>query len=66
MLSFAGELSDVYAVKQIVDYLREKTDIPIIYPKERSNLLDSGYELYYKTDSHWNQIGGYIGARSLL
>lgn len=50
----------------VVDYLRENTDVNIIYPKY--NLIDSKdkYQLYYKNDTHWNQCGAYIGFIELM
>lgn len=49
---------------QLRNYLREK-HINIIYPyeelnKEKKNLV------YWKTDTHWNEYGGYIGYKKLI
>ena len=55
-------------VQQIVDYLRENTDLRVVYPydelMEAKASLD--VDIYYKTDTHWNYIGGYVGSRALL
>lgn len=53
----------------LVDYLKKNTDLTIVYPKDE--LLNAktslpNHLLYYKTDTHWNAIGAYIGANSLL
>lgn len=53
---------------ELVDYLRSNTEVNIIYPKEelmyyKQNLQ---YDIYNKTDSHWNSIGAYIGFRELM
>lgn len=61
-------ISDYTATDQLVDYLREHTDITVVFPKEE--LLEARSEhpdllFYYKLDTHWNQVGGYIGARAL-
>jgi hypothetical protein len=50
----------------LVEYLKKTTNLNIIYPKEA--LLESKrqYELYYKSDTHWNKIGAYIGFKELL
>lgn len=56
------------SVDQLVKYLRENTDIRVVYPKEEileAKEKDPDTLLYYKLDSHWNAIGGYIGAESL-
>lgn len=72
---YMNELPDYYKVKnyytstdQLVDYLKENTDLRVIYPKQE--LLDAkeenpGLPLYHKLDTHWNNVGGYIGAKSL-
>lgn len=53
---------------QIVDYLKKHTDVRIVYPY--GEMLDAKKEvkedLYYSADTHWNQIGGYVGASCLL
>ena len=53
----------------VVEYLRDKTDLRIVYPKEE--LLEKIQEnddknFYFKSDTHWNHLGAYIGARQLL
>lgn len=66
-----GEPSDTYAVSQIVSYLRENTDIRVVYPLEElqnasQELEDQGITTYMKGDTHWNKLGAYIGARPLM
>lgn len=63
-----GTLSKEYRVGQIVDYLKKNTDLRIVYPldelMEAKKILKE--DIYYKTDTHWNSIGGYIGSQCLL
>ncbi len=63
-----GEPADMYKTLQLVQYLRENTDLRIVYPYDE--LIAAKNELsqniYYKTDTHWNWIGGYVGASALL
>lgn len=63
-----GKPAERYRVLQVVEYLRENTDLRVVYPYEdlmkTKEVLKEN--LYYKTDSHWNEIGGYVGARALL
>ncbi|MFR3697769.1 MAG: alginate O-acetyltransferase AlgX-related protein [Coprococcus sp.] len=63
-----GTPADNYRVLQIVNYLKENTDLRVVYPYEElmsvKEYLDDN--IYYKTDTHWNQIGGYVGAAALL
>ena len=56
---------DYTCVDRLVDYLKENTDIRIVYPKQE--LLKVKEEnpdilLYRKLDTHWNNVGGYIGS----
>ena len=63
-----GLPSETSRVQQIVDYLREHTDVRVVYPYDELMAAKASLpeEIYYKTDTHWNQIGGYIGAKALL
>ena len=63
------ERQDEYtATDQLVDYLREHTDVTVVYPKAELLAYKEQHpdtQLYLKLDSHWNNLGAYIGARSL-
>lgn len=63
-----GVPADLYRVKQVVEYLKDNTDLRVVYPYDE--LMDAKENLnsniYYKTDSHWNLVGGYVGASALL
>lgn len=54
--------------RQLVDYLRKTTDIPIEYPLDEILAYEKKIPvpLYYKQDTHWNLLGAYIGARSMM
>lgn len=72
---YAEELPDYYQIKStytstdhLIDYLKEKTDIRVVYPKnELLNIKDENSDImvYHKLDTHWNSAGGYIGAKCL-
>lgn len=54
---------------QVVEYLSEHTDLTVVYPKEQilgAMQKDPDHIYYYKTDTHWNELGSYIGTRELL
>lgn len=63
-----GKPADRYRTMQVVEYLRENTDLRLVYPYEElmetKRVLEEN--IYCKTDSHWNEIGGYVGAKALL
>lgn len=52
--------------QQLVSYLRENTDIRVVYPEEEMKAHKDEQALYWHYDTHWNAAGGYIGARELL
>ena len=45
----------------VVDYLKENSNVSICYPKDELDYVDRYYQTYFRYDSHWNQVGGYIG-----
>ena len=50
----------------LVEYLKELTDINIIYPKKELLKYKESNLLYYKYDAHWNRLGAYIGYMELM
>ncbi|MBQ8476229.1 hypothetical protein IJ531_04115 [bacterium] len=52
--------------QQLVDYINSNSKVPIVYLQDV--LLENKKDelLYYKHDSHWNQLGGYIGYREIM
>lgn len=63
-----GEPALNYRALQVYNYLKTNTDLRVLYPyaelMESKKKLDAN--IYYKTDTHWNAVGGYIGATVLL
>ncbi|MBQ6897022.1 MAG: hypothetical protein IJN69_07435 [Oscillospiraceae bacterium] len=54
---------------QVVNHLQQNTDLAVIYPK--AELLEAmeqypEYDFYYRTDSHWNNLGAYIGFKKFM
>ncbi len=69
MPDYFGEPAEPNRVGQLVEYLRNHTDLTVIYPYE--TLMDARsktpqLDVYWQTDTHWNELGAYIGARELL
>ena len=65
-----GNPKSEYVAKQIVDYLKENTDLRIVYPIDELTAAKQGLgdeiNIYHKTDTHWNELGAYIGTEELL
>ena len=64
-----GAPAEDYAAKQLVEFLRAHSDIKVVYAYDA--LMEAkealgGLPLYYKSDTHWNDIGAYVGSRALL
>lgn len=57
--------SEISRTDILIDFLKEN-GVNIISPK--AELLDkhSKFQLYYSYDTHWNQLGAYIGAWNVL
>ena len=53
--------------QKLITYLRENTDINVIYPYDRlRDEKQNGDLLYYKNDTHWNMLGSYYGYQELM
>lgn len=58
-----------YGALQLIDFLRAHTDLRVVYcydalMQAKADFAD--YTLYYPTDTHWNEIGAYVGAQVLM
>ncbi|TXJ46632.1 hypothetical protein EPJ70_00345 [Brachyspira aalborgi] len=49
-----------------VEYIKNNTDIKVVYPKEELLKYKDKYQLYYKYDAHWNTLGAYIEYTQLM
>ena len=58
-------VSNTTRADQTVKYISENTDIPVVYPREELLQSAKDYQVYYKYDTHWNHIGGFIGSQQL-
>lgn len=64
-----ARISDKCQTDQIVDYLKANTGIRVVYPYEELKDYMNRHPdepLYYYSDTHWNDLGAYIGAKALL
>ena len=51
---------------QVVEYLRENTDVPVLCPYDELMKFKAEhpeYQVYLKYDTHWNNLGAYIGGK---
>lgn len=52
--------------QQFAEYMSEHTDVPYVYPLEAFSEQKGQYPLFYKTDTHWNHIGAFVGLQEIL
>lgn len=51
---------------QLVAYLRENTDVTVIYTPERLSAHSREAQLYFKYDTHWNNMGALLALDGVL
>lgn len=69
MPDYLGEPAEMCMVSQIMDYLHVHTNIRLVYPYEELVAYKEAHPqqlLYYRTDTHWNDLGAYVGTKALL
>lgn len=61
-----ARVNKVSRSEQVAEYMWANTDLVYIYPKQQ--LLDAKekYQTYYSTDTHWNQLGAFIGLQEIF
>ena len=66
---YLGEMNFNYRLKQFADFITMNSDIIVVYPYDEMFYTKEHLPskiLYHKYDTHWNALGGYVGAYSLL
>lgn len=53
-------------IDQFVAYVRANSDIKVVYPKNDIAKFSKYCETYYRQDSHWNFLAGYMAAHDLI
>ena len=63
---YYAPVTDTSRAKELVKYIRENSDIQVIYPLEDLLAASEQGLTYYKTDTHWNDYGGFVGSQELI
>lgn len=50
---------------RLVEYIRQNSDVEVVYPKQELLDAKSAAQLYYKYDTHWTSAGAYVGVQAL-
>ena len=66
MPEYYFKVSDSSKAKQMVAYIRAHSDIQVLYPLELLKEESRRQLVYYKTDTHWNDVGGFLAAQELI
>lgn len=64
-----ARVSEECQTDQVVAYLKDNTDLHVVYPYEELKDYIKRHPdepTYYFSDTHWNDLGAYIGTRALL
>lgn len=51
---------------EVIDYLRTRTNVNIIYPQKAMLEVNKESPVYFKTDHHWTKKGAYTGYYELM
>lgn len=59
-------IEDTYRrTNRFVDYVREHSNVPLIYPLLELQQAGTSWQTYHQYDTHWNHAGAYIGTQAL-
>lgn len=53
-------------VKLLADYINDNSDVCFVYPLETFKSLSDNEHIYYKYDTHWNNLGALRGIQLIL
>ncbi len=61
--------NQIKQMDRLAQFFSENSTVPVIYPKDELLTYkqnNSQTEIYYRQDSHWNDVGAYIGCKALF
>lgn len=61
-----ARVNEVSRAQQVAEYMWANTDLTYIYPKQQLLEAKDKYQIYYETDTHWNQIGAFVGMQEIF
>ena len=64
--SYIKKINKYGKVYQLREYLKHNNEINIVYPYEEIMKAKENGLLYWKTDTHWNEYGAYVGYLTLM
>lgn len=61
-----ARVNKVSRSEQVAEYMWANTDLTFIYPKQQLLEAKEKNQIYYSTDTHWNQLGAFIGLQEIF
>lgn len=61
-----ARVNEVSRSEQVAEYILKNTDLTYVYPKKQLLEAKDKYQIYYSTDTHWNQLGAFIGMQEIM
>lgn len=61
-----ARVNSVSRGEQFASYMKSNTDVAYVYPKAAFLEQKEQYPLFYKTDTHWNHIGAFVGIQEIF
>lgn len=58
--------NSVSRADDLIEYIRANSDIKVVDPKKELLEAKELDTIYYTSDTHWNELGGYVGVQVLL
>jgi hypothetical protein len=55
-----------FSLNNTLNFIRKRTDVPIINLSDTLLKSKGSYPLYFKHDHHWNHLGGFISSSMIL
>lgn len=52
-------------VEALTAYLNENSGVPVIFPRETLRQSAEEQQVYYKYDTHWNDVGAWLAAQEI-
>lgn len=56
---------NISRTEELINYIRNNSNIKVIYPKLELLEVKKDYQVYRKYDTHWNKIGAFVGTQAL-
>ena len=61
-----ARVDEVSRAEQVAEYIWANTDLTYVFPKQAMLDAKEEYQIYYKTDTHWNQVGAFVGIQEIF